>query len=142
MEIVTIRIMQVGIVIILTHHPDGMHEFNTITSMNIKLILHISSYCIVVLSSLLLTSCSGDRKGNMVVSNEIFEISDFEPVSNFNADSSGVVHLFIDYTGSMQNGFIIPSRTQSANGYFAVKFKIRNKSNTTQDFGYKIFYNN
>jgi hypothetical protein len=99
-------------------------------------------YFFVLLTVFFIFSCSKSGKEQTIVSNELFELADFEPVSNFESDSSGVVNLFMDYTGSLQNGFVIPSKAQSPNGYFAVKFKIKNKTNTTQDFGYKIFYNN
>jgi len=92
---------------------------------------------------LVIASC-GDKRENpsALLENELFSVKDFNPVSNFTADSGKTVTLFLDYFDAINRGFIIPSERQAKDGVFIVKFSIKNNSKSGKQYLYKILYQN
>ena len=70
-----------------------------------------------------------------------FSIQNFNPLSNWQKDSSNQKTIFIDYENA-NSGFIIPSVRQISNGNFSFNFEIKNNTSYTQNFYYKIYYQN
>lgn len=95
-----------------------------------------------ILVMLLVLSCQQGHENRDLHSNAVFEIDDFNPLSNFNNDTSDIVLMNLDYSDALTNGFVIPSLRQTASGVFIVKFKIRNLSPNPGKFSYKLLYNN
>ena len=91
----------------------------------VLLISGINSGCNQISDSALLTSGQ-------------FVIRDFNPVSNWEKNQA----LYVDYAGARENGFVIPSIRQTADGYFDIEFMIKNTGKIPQAFYYKIYYQN
>lgn len=73
-----------------------------------------------------------------------FEVGEFLILTNWNTyaeDNTSKKKIYLDYTNAI-NGFIIPSASQTSDGYFHFVFKIKNTSGNTQKFLYKIYYQN
>ena len=70
-----------------------------------------------------------------------FSISQFNALMNFPAQN-GLVRLDLDYTSAIDSGFVIPSVRQSASSNFIFSFNLKNNSNTSKKFFYKIYYQN
>ncbi len=68
---------------------------------------------------------------------EIFAVKDFNPMVNWKEGET----LFLDYPGAISSGFILPGR-QAEGGYFEMEFFIKNTGRETQNFRYKIYYQN
>lgn len=73
-----------------------------------------------------LTSCVNDNG-----------IGTINSISNYN-DSV----IYFDYTNAINTGFIVPSKSQTASGYFELEFEIVNKTEETTKYYYKLFYQN
>lgn len=95
----------------------------------------LGGVCIV-----LLASCKGNSGDQPSFSCSEFTIRNFNPLSNWQADSAGVKTIFMDYEGAMDNGFAVPSVKQLANGNFSFEFEVQNTS--SQQLYYKIYYQN
>lgn len=83
--------------------------------------------------------CKSEKK------NLCFEVKNFEPISNLSEAvpltvKTKTLTLPLDYTDALRTGFIIPSSNQSPDGYFHLKFQIKNLSQKAQKFYYKIYY--
>jgi hypothetical protein len=73
-----------------------------------------------------------------------FEVQDFKTLTNWNISKPGdkaTKLLYLDYVDAIK-GFSIPSVHQTADGSFGFEFSIKNTSNTTQKFYYKLYYQN
>jgi hypothetical protein len=70
-----------------------------------------------------------------------FSIQNFNPLVNWQTDSSFSKNIFLDYNNSM-SGFIIPSVVQTESGKFSFVFELKNTTNTAQKFYYKLYYQN
>lgn len=73
-----------------------------------------------------------------------FEIRDFDAISNYNPDRNqekDEALLWLDYRGSV-GGFSIPSANQIEGGQFVMRFSIRNNSDSSRRFWFKIYYQN
>lgn len=102
-------------------------------------------YLLLYISFLIffVVSCSKtSEQGEIVASNELFTVMNFNPMANFKADSTGLVSLGLDYYDAINQGFRIPTIRQSEKGVFKVEFEIRNNSNVSAQYVYKILYNN
>jgi hypothetical protein len=89
-------------------------------------------FIFAVLLVLFLTSCKYRRN--------IFEVKDFEPLTNWNYKEQGIKTLYLDYTGAIQNGFIIPTANQVKEGEFIFRFSVKNRGGKAQKLYYKIYY--
>ncbi len=87
---------------------------------------------ILFLSGIILCSCKTQPD---------FEIKNFHPFVNWNQGNTKDT-LFLDYQGSIDHGFVIPSITQTAGGKFLFKFDLKNLSRKNKKFKYKIYYQN
>lgn len=103
-----------------------------VTFTNLNKILHMKFLLFFVL--ILLLNCSKNK--------EEFEVIDFEPLSNYNTDTSNIKTLLLDYDNAIETGFIIPGINQVEDGYFKYSFKIKNNGKSGQEFFYKIYYQN
>ena len=83
--------------------------------------------------SFLLAGCSAKSE---------FEVKDFEPLSDFNTNTSLEKVLYLDYENAIDSGFVIPSPNQIEGGMFTYRFKIRNNSGIDAEFMYKLYYQN
>ncbi|MBK9047819.1 MAG: hypothetical protein IPL74_14340 [Bacteroidetes bacterium] len=97
----------------------------------------------ILLLLLIATSCNQQSgESDIVTGNDSFVVKNFNPVSNFQADSSKIVSLSLDYYDAINQGFRIPTIRQSDNGAFQVKFEIKNTSARAARYEYKILYTN
>ena len=79
---------------------------------------------------------------------DAFIVRDFIPLANWHIDSTGKENttkflnksIMLDYAGAIDNGFIIPTVNQVAEGRFEFGFSIRNTGKTAMKFRYKIYY--
>lgn len=69
-----------------------------------------------------------------------FEVKDFNPMTNFKS-LSDTVFIDLDLTTAAISGITIPSSSIS-NGYFKIKFEIKNKSSSQNQYYYKVYYQN
>ncbi|MFH1936270.1 MAG: hypothetical protein ABIK52_01750 [Bacteroidota bacterium] len=84
------------------------------------------------------------------VTTEEFAIRDFNPMINWTVDSSGKKTgdvaggklLYLDYMAPRETGFLIPSPRQTEDGMFHMEFFLKNTGQVSQQFAYKIFYQN
>ena len=74
--------------------------------------------------------------------NAVFEISDFNPINNYQPEKDTLKTISLDYTDAIDSGFVIPSARQISEGCFNFEFSIKNNSNEPQVFYYKIYYQN
>lgn len=65
----------------------------------------------------------------------------FTPISNFSLNNK-TLSLQLDYENAFENGFVVPSITQSPDGKFHFSFKIKNTSKQQKKYYYKIYYQN
>ena len=70
-----------------------------------------------------------------------FVVKDFHPFVNWN-NGNDKDTLFLDYNGAIENGFVIPSVSQTAGGKFLFRFSLKNVSGKAKKFKYKIYYQN
>jgi hypothetical protein len=106
---------------------------------------------IAVTGIFLLTLCGGCRRQATIetVSEQIV-LGSFDPLTNWHADSSGKdietgiekKSIYLDYTNTLDEGFVIPAVSQVKEGQFEFSFEIRNTGKTPARFFYKIFYQN
>lgn len=71
-----------------------------------------------------------------------FEITGFEPLSDFNNDTVHAKDLYLDYENAIDSGFVIPSPNQISGGLFTYRFMIKNNSGEDAEFLYKLYYQN
>lgn len=69
------------------------------------------------------------------------EILNFNPFSNFNIKNDSLL-LYMDYSGAIDSGFVVPSINQVKEGKFKVSFDIVNNTNEEKQYYYKIYYQN
>ncbi|MGZ4048788.1 MAG: hypothetical protein ACXVNN_05450, partial [Bacteroidia bacterium] len=98
---------------------------------------------ILVLSLFFLFACSNNStdSSSVKLSCTDFSIQNFNPLSNWQTDSSKQKTIFIDYENA-NSGFIIPTAKQIADGLFSFDFEIKNNTSSPQNFYYKIYYQN
>lgn len=84
-----------------------------------------------------LGSC-GQSVKSVETASEQFVVRDFNPVSNWKQGSA----LSLDFTRAIADGFVIPSKSQTDDGFFDLEFSIRNTGSAPQNFAYKIYYQN
>ena len=107
------------------------------------------AFFLLLLPVMLLSGCSSPERTPEIKS-DIFAIRDFIPLSNWHFDSAGqerksnLVSKFIilDQSGSIDSGFLIPTRNQVGEGKFSFEFSIMNTGNSAKKFYYKIYYQN
>jgi len=68
--------------------------------------------------------------------NGLFTIQEFHPMTGKDLHQP----MYLDYTGAIENGFVIPSQAQG--GWFYLSFSMRNNGNVPASFLYKIYYQN
>lgn len=94
---------------------------------------------------LLLASCSEPSQKKNAVKGD-FAVSDFDPMTNWHHDSAvkdeniTLRTINLDYTGALDNGFIIPTVRQTKEGKFSFEFKIKNTGKNPAKYHYKIYY--
>ena len=103
---------------------------------------HISTllYCFAIV---LFYSCKQENQ-NVSASKTAcadFEIQNFCPISNYQADSITHKTILLDYENAME-GFTIPSVHQTPDGSFTFKFELKNTTSSAQKFYYKLYYQN
>lgn len=81
---------------------------------------------------LFLLSCSKQQSD--------FEVKNVVALSNISIENNKTLEM--DYQGSFENGFVIPSINQSKDGFFEFKFDIKNNTNKDGVYFYKIYYQN
>ena len=86
-------------------------------------------------------SCNNNAITSEKLSCSDFSIQNFNPLSNWQKDSMESKTIFIDYNNA-NSGFIIPTSKQIQEGSFAFQFEIKNNTSSTQNFYYKIYYQN
>jgi len=89
---------------------------------------------IFILVLLVFFSCNGDKKKHLKTSD--FSLINLNLKTNFDEEV-----IFLDYTGAIK-GFIIPTKSQTENGYFDFDFEIQNDSDNPKKLYYKIYYQN
>ncbi len=89
-------------------------------------------FALIIVGGFVFTSCHHSD----------FEIKDFTPIANPEFNGQSLKTVYLDYTGAIDNGFVIPSIRQTSGGKFIFKFSLKNNSGTTQKFLYKIYYQN
>jgi hypothetical protein len=82
-----------------------------------------------------------DEKVSEVINTKSFSVKSFNAISNF-PNANDLVSLDLDYSGAIDQGFIIPSIKQAKEGVFVCTFSIKNNNAAPADFHYKIFYQN
>src|SRR4051812_24682794 len=82
-----------------------------------------------------------DEKVSEVINTKSFSEKSFNAISNF-PNANDLVSLDLDYSGAIDQGFIIPSIKQAKEGVFVCTFSIKNNNAAPADFHYKIFYQN
>lgn len=87
----------------------------------------------IFITSIFLFGCSSEN---------LFEVNEFSALDNYKGKNDELKELSLDYQGAFENGFIIPSKNQTENGFFDVKFQIRNNSKTPKRYFYKLYYQN
>jgi hypothetical protein len=96
----------------------------------------ITRYCIftlVVVCLLLFQSCKESS----------FECSQLNMLENCNKpENDSTINLSADLNQAVLNGLVVPSMTQTKNGYFNFSFKVKNNSSIPTHFWYKIYYQN
>lgn len=98
---------------------------------------------LVFCSFLFFISChNGNKAGEHVaeINAEAFTIKTFNAITNFSNTDDGFLHLDLDYTGALEDGFVIPSIGQSRDGVFICSFSLKNNTTVPQKFYYKIYY--
>jgi hypothetical protein len=65
-------------------------------------------------------------------------VKDFNPAVNWDMGKT----LFLDYAGAIDQGFVIPCKAQAEGGFFEMEFKLKNTGPASQNFSYKIYYQN
>src|SRR5512138_3838795 len=101
-----------------------------------KIISHPFIFALFVLigiSSFTLVSCGRPPKPVDTVSGQ-FIIRNFDPLANWHVDTAGNVNtrkginksILLDYSGAIENGFIIPTVNQVEDGVFEFTFAVKN----------------
>ncbi|MEI7663668.1 MAG: hypothetical protein WCK34_15785 [Bacteroidota bacterium] len=90
---------------------------------------------LVVLLPWLIISCGQSTKSLSVVTGQ-FMVKDFNPTTNWKQGET----LFLDYSGAISSGFVIPSIRQVKDGFFTMQFDLKNTGTTPQKYFYKIYY--
>src|SRR6187401_1925395 len=93
---------------------------------------------------LILVACSTGRKEEKraeEITALSFSVRDFNAITNFQG-SKGLVTLDLDYSGAIENGFVIPSVKQAKEGVFVCNFSVKNTGTALANFYYKIYYQN
>ncbi len=103
------------------------------------------------MSTVFIYSCSNNNMQNdAILSNDIFEIKNFYPITNYFIDTTGTENkdlndnkmIFVDYNNAI-DGIVIPNISQTADTQgFSFEFSIKNKTDKPQTFYYKIYYQN
>lgn len=83
------------------------------------------------------SGCNQNPSSAQVVTDQ-FIVRDFTPLTNWNIEKP----LYLDYSGAKENGFVIPSSRQTADGFFDLEFSIKNTGKEATEFYYKIYYQN
>lgn len=112
--------------------------------LNTKLITRAGIFLVVMASG-----CSREAESPGVTTGQ-FAIRDFNPMINWTVDSSGKESrdasgrklLYLDYMAPRESGFLIPSLRQTDDGVFHMEFYLKNASQASQQFAYKIYYQN
>ncbi len=88
----------------------------------------------ILLGAVLFIACN--RSNN-------FTVEGFEPLSNFNQKVNDTLYsIQADLSDAVLNGIEIPTKNQTANGYFNFIFKLKNNSSDYKKYYYKLFYQN
>lgn len=83
---------------------------------------------------LFFSSCN--RSGN-------FTVDGFDPLSNYTQKTNDTFYTIqADLSDAVLNGIEIPTKKQTANGYFKFSFNVSNHSPDIKKYYYKIFYQN
>jgi len=67
-----------------------------------------------------------------------FAVKDFNPIANWKAGAP----LQLDFTRAIADGFVVPSLQQTDDGYFQMRFRIKNTAADAKKFAFKIYYQN
>ncbi len=103
--------------------------------------------CLLILcliTGLLGNSCNQPVKvdSKKICNTDSFTLQNFIPITNLKHGKDIAIKLPFDYTDAINNGFIIPSIRQVAEGKFLFSFEIKNKGEKSNSFKYKIYYQN
>ena len=81
---------------------------------------------VILVMAAALNSCVNDN-----------DFGTIDSISNYNDTV-----IYFDYTNAINTGFIVPSKSQIASGYFELEFEIVNNTEKTTKYYYKLFYQN
>ena len=101
----------------------------------------IKANLIITLLIAFLSSCKNTTTQTPSLSCNSFSIENFNPIANWQPDSTNQKTIFIDYDNAL-DGFMIPSVKQLKDETFIFEFSIKNTSISPQKFYYKIYYQN
>lgn len=93
----------------------------------------MNRFALLILYSYSIFSCT---------TKESFEVTDFRALTNFSSANSNIKTISLDYNGSFENGFIIPTINQAKDGFFECTYQIKNNTTNDKQFFYKIYYQN
>lgn len=96
-----------------------------------------ASFAVIVF----LCSCNHSKKQSLSLNCESFSVQNFNPITNWQSDSTDKKSIYIDYDNA-NSGFIIPSVKQLKDGTFTFEFELKNNTSIPQNFYYKIYYQN
>jgi hypothetical protein len=71
-----------------------------------------------------------------------FEVKDFSAINNYKSENDSIKLIDLDYDGSFENGFVIPSIKQTTDGFFEASFQLKNNEKNIKKFYYKLYYQN
>jgi hypothetical protein len=103
--------------------------------------IHHTIFLLVVI----FISCSQNRKDEKraeEITTHSFSVKDFKAITNIAGSNDSLVSLDLDYSGAIENGFVIPSVKQTKDGVFICTFSVKNIGNSPANFFYKIYYQN
>jgi hypothetical protein len=92
----------------------------------------------IILISLAIIALSCNRPTSKQSENHSFELTNIQYLTNYDNNQKGIIYL--DYTDAINEGFVLPSKSQTNNGYFNFTFTI--KALEKNKLYYKIYYQN
>ena len=95
----------------------------------------------LIAASLFLFEFCTLKNNDQRVANSTFEVINFDATYNFMSGKEKVKTIGLDYENALK-GFVIPSINQVDEGFFKLRFELKNVSQANQKFYYKIYYEN
>ena len=109
---------------------------------NKKPIIYLVQSVVCLVSLFFVSSCNTkSNKETQPLTCEAFTIQNFDPISNWQPDSTKQKTIALDYDDAI-NGFELPTIRQTKEGSFLLNFEIKNNTTSNQKIYYKIYYQN